>query len=37
MRAKSWFTTWRKRSGLKGSGALLVDSMASLVTHPYQQ
>ena len=28
MRAKSWFTTWRKRSGLKGPGALLVDSVA---------
>lgn len=28
MSAKPWFTTWRKRSGLKGPGALLVDSMA---------
>lgn len=37
MCAKPWFTTWRKRSGLKGPGALLVDSMASLETHPYQQ
>ena len=26
--AKPWFTTWRKRLGLKGPGAFLVDSTA---------
>ena len=34
MCAKSWFTTWRKRSGLKGPGALLVDSVASIEPTP---